>query len=83
LRGYKKHIHQAHINKVLAATLLLQSGWHGQYDFLDSMCGSGTLLIEAAMIATRIPAGCYRKSFAFLKLKNVNQNLFDTVKKRV
>jgi Predicted N6-adenine-specific DNA methylase len=55
----------------LAATLLLQSGWHGQYDFLDSMCGTGTLLIEAAMIASRTPTGCYMKSFAFLKWKKI------------
>jgi len=63
-RGYRTATNIAPINEVLAAGLLLHSGWRGQTDFLDPMCGSGTMLIEAAMIACNIPANINRKEFA-------------------
>lgn len=66
-RGYRTATNIAPINEVLAAGMLLLSGWDGQTDFLDPMCGSGTLLIEAAMIACNIPPNLNRKEFAFQK----------------
>ena len=59
-RGYKTATNIAPINEVLAAGLLMLSGWEGQCDFLDPMCGSGTILIEAAMIASNIPPNAIR-----------------------
>ena len=59
-RGYKVANHPAPINEVVAAGMIKLSGWKGECDFIDCMCGGGTLLIEAAMIALKIPAGFYR-----------------------
>ena len=59
--------------------MLLLSDWDGRSDFLDPMCGSGTILAEAAMIACNIPANINRKEFAFEKWKDWNNHLFDTV----
>lgn len=78
-RGYRSATNLAPINEVLAAGMLLLSGWRGQTDFLDPMCGSGTLPIEAAMIAARIPANCNRTSFAFQKWDNYEVDLFETI----
>ena len=69
----------APINEVLAAGILLMSGWDGQCDFLDPMCGSGTFLIEAAMIACNIPANIHRKEFAFERWNDFDQKLFDVI----
>ncbi|WP_353088977.1 THUMP domain-containing protein [Flavobacterium sp.] len=78
-RGYRKITNIAPINEVLAAGMLLLSGWKGQSDFMDPMCGSGTLLIEAAMIACNIPANINRKEFAFEKWTDWDNDLFDTI----
>lgn len=78
-RGYRTDQTEAPLSEVLAAGMILKSGWRGESDFVDPMCGSGTLLIEAAMIAMNIPPGIYRKSFAFEKWKDFNQDLFDTI----
>lgn len=78
-RGYRSATNIAPINEVLAAGILLLSGWEGQCDFLDPMCGSGTFLIEAAMIACRIPTNIHRREFAFEKWNDYDQNLFDVV----
>lgn len=78
-RGYRSATNIAPINEVLAAGILLLSGWEGQCDFLDPMCGSGTFLIEAAMIACRIPANIHRREFAFEKWNDYDQDLFDVV----
>jgi putative N6-adenine-specific DNA methylase len=78
-RGYRSATNIAPINEVLAAGLLLLSGWDGTSDFLDPMCGSGTILIEAAMIACNIPANINRKEFAFEKWNDWDNNLFDTI----
>jgi putative N6-adenine-specific DNA methylase len=79
-RGYKTATNIAPINEVLAAGLLLLSGWDGQCDFLDPMCGSGTILIEAAMIACNIPANINRPEFAFQLWADWDEKLFDTIK---
>lgn len=78
-RGYRTVTNIAPINEVLAAGLLLLSGWDGQCDFLDPMCGSGTLAIEAAMIACNIPANLNRKEFAFEKWLDWDMELFEKI----
>ncbi|PKA96910.1 putative N6-adenine-specific DNA methylase [Flavobacteriaceae bacterium MAR_2009_75] len=78
-RGYRTATNIAPINEVLASGLLLMSGWDGQCDFLDPMCGSGTFLTEAAMIACNIPANINRKEFAFEKWNDFDESLFDKI----
>ena len=78
-RGYRVANTQAPINEALAAGMLLLAGWQGQGDFYDPMCGSGTLLIEAALIARNIAPGIYRKGFAFEKWANFDADLFADV----
>lgn len=78
-RGYKTATNIAPINEVLAAGLLLLSGWDGQSDFMDPMCGSGTIPIEAAMIACNIPANINRREFAFEKWGDYDADLFDKI----
>ena len=78
-RGYKTATNIAPINEVLAAGMLLLAGWEGKSDFLDPMCGSGTLLAEAAMIACNIPANINRKEFAFEKWNDWDNDLFDQI----
>ncbi|MDO6738531.1 class I SAM-dependent RNA methyltransferase [Wenyingzhuangia sp. 2_MG-2023] len=86
-RGYRLNTNIAPINEVLAAGLILLSGYNGDQNFIDPMCGSGTLLIEAAMIACNIPANINRKEFAFEKWNDYNENLFfaiqDSLIKRI
>ena len=78
-RGYKTDTNIAPISEVLAAGLVLLSGWDGQSDFMDPMCGSGTLLIEAAMIACNIPPNLMRKEFAFERWQDWDVELFETI----
>lgn len=78
-RGYRSATNMAPINEVLAAGILMHSGWEGQSHFIDPMCGSGTLLIEAAMIACNIPANINRKEFAFERWKDWDNDLFDVI----
>ncbi len=78
-RGYKTATNIAPINEVLAAGMLLLSGWDGESDFLDPMCGSGTIPIEAAMIACNIPANINRKEFSFEKWNDFDEDLFEKI----
>ncbi|GGC95718.1 RNA methyltransferase [Flavobacterium lutivivi] len=78
-RGYRTATNIAPINEVLAAGMLLLSGWDGSSHFLDPMCGSGTILIEAGMIACNIPANINRKEFAFEKWNDWDNDLFDQI----
>jgi len=78
-RGYKTATNIAPINEVLAAGLVMLSGWDGQSDLLDPMCGSGTILIEAAMIACNIPPNLMRNEFAFEKWKDWDVDLFEKI----
>lgn len=78
-RGYKAATNIAPINEVLAAGMLLLSGWDGTSHFIDPMCGSGTILAEAAMIACNIPANINRKEFAFEKWNDWDSELFDKI----
>ena len=78
-RGYKTATNIAPINEVLAAGLVMLSGWDGQSDFMDPMCGSGTILIEAAMIACNIPPNLMRKEFAFERWTDWDVDLFEKI----
>ncbi len=75
-RGWRVRQTEAPLNEVLAAGMLLLAGWKGQCPLTDPMCGSGTLLIEAALIALNIPPGIYRQHFAFEKWKDFDEELF-------
>ncbi|MDR0371220.1 MAG: THUMP domain-containing protein [Prevotellaceae bacterium] len=78
-RGYRVAQTDAPINEALAAGMLLQAGWKGETDLIDPMCGSGTLLIEAALIAQNIPPGIYRKEFAFERWHDFDEELFESL----
>jgi len=78
-RGYRVATTEAPISEVLAAGMLLMAGWHGQSDFYDPMCGSGTLLIEAALIARNIAPGVFRKEFAFEKWPDFDADLWNDI----
>ena len=82
-RGYRQAQGDAPLSEVLAAGMILLSGWKGDSDFLDPMCGSGTLPIEAAMIARNIPPGKTRKSFAFMNWRDFDNELFEKIKEEV
>ncbi len=78
-RGYRLNSTIAPLNEVLAAGMILISGWNGQSNFIDPMCGSGTLPIEAALIAYNIPPGIFRKGFGFEKWKDFDKDLFESI----
>ncbi len=79
IRGFNKEIGEAPINEVLAAGIILLSGWNKQDLFYDPMCGSGTFLTEAYMIACNIPATLHRDDFSFTNWKNYNVELWDKI----
>jgi putative N6-adenine-specific DNA methylase len=78
-RGYREDIIEAPIKEVLAAGIVLISGWQPHLPLIDGMCGSGTLAIEAALFAGNIPAGIFRKEFGFMRWKNYDEKLYDTI----
>lgn len=78
-RGYKTESTLAPINEVLAAGLVMLSGWNGQCDFLDPMCGSGTILTEAAMIACNIPPNLNRDEFGFETWPDFDDELYEKI----
>ena len=80
-RGYRVAVGLAPLSEVLAAGLVLLSGWDGKKNFVDPMCGSGTLLIEAALIAQNIPPGIFKKTFSFMKWKDFDRNLWEEIKR--
>lgn len=78
-RGYRQESVEAPLNEVLAAGMILMTGWQGETDFIDPMCGSGTILIEAALIAHNMSPGIFRKGYAFEKWPDFDQELFDSI----
>jgi putative N6-adenine-specific DNA methylase len=78
-RGYKVANSLAPINEVLAAGIIMLSGWSGQCDFLDPMCGSGTILTEAAMIACNIPPNLNREKFGFETWRDFDVDLYELI----
>lgn len=78
-RGYREEQTEAPINEVLAAGIIMTTGWRGDSNFADPMCGSGTFLIEAALIAANINPGIFRKGFAFERWPDFDSELFETL----
>ncbi len=78
-RGYREQTNLAPLNEVLAAGMILLSGWDRMSNFVDPMCGSGTVLIEAALIAGNIPPGVYRKGFSFQRWNDFDAELWQNV----
>ncbi len=78
-RGYRVSQTEAPINEVLAAGLILMTGWRGDSNLIDPMCGSGTFLIEAALIGANINPGVFRSGFAFERWADFDSELFDSI----
>jgi putative N6-adenine-specific DNA methylase len=79
-RGYRLEQSVAPLNEVLAAGILLLSGWSASANLIDPMCGSGTIAIEAGLMACKIPPGKFRNFFGFQRWKDFDEQLFDKVK---
>ena len=79
LRGYRVATVEAPINEVLAAGLIKLTGWTGQTDFVDPFCGSGTFLVEAALMAKNVYPGVFRKEFGFEKWKDFDADLLQEI----
>lgn len=78
-RGYRKDSGKAPINEVLAAGLIKLTGWQYDKNFIDCMCGSGTIPIEAAMAAMNIPAGYFREKYGFTKWRDFDEEMWKQV----
>lgn len=81
LRGYRKDKVEAPLNEVLAAGLIALSGWTPEQTFADPMCGSGTLPIEAALVATQTPIQYHRAGFGFMRWAGFDKKTWESVKK--
>jgi len=82
-RGYRLDGEQAPLNEVLAAGMILLSGWEGESNFIDPMCGSGTLVIEAATLTKNISPNLKRKKFGFMNWDSFDQKLYNEVKQEL
>ena len=82
MRGYRTKIHKAAINESLASGILKSTNWIKEKILYDSMCGSGTFLLEAAMQAFNIPAGIVREQYAFFNFDNFDNNLWESIRKK-
>ena len=78
-RGYRQEAVEAPLNEVLAAGIILMTGWNGQCDLIDPMCGSGTIPIEAALIARNIAPGVFRQGYAFEQWPDFDADLFERI----
>ena len=78
-RGYRQEAVEAPLDEVLAAGMILLTGWHGECDLIDPMCGSGTIPIEAALIARNIAPGVFRKGYAFEQWNDFDAALFESI----
>ena len=78
-RGYRVSTHPAQISEVVAAAMVKLAGWQADCDLIDPMCGSGTILIEAAMQALHIPAGFYREKYGFMRWKNYDRRMWNRI----
>ena len=79
-RGYKTKMHVASLNECLAAGLILLTNWDGKSPFYDPMCGSGTIPIEAMLIARKIPPGIFRRKFGFMNWIDYNEDLWRDIR---
>ena len=82
-RGYRLDQNEAPMSEVLAAGLIRLSEWDRKSDFIDPMCGSGTIAIEAAMLANGLCPGTVRKDFSFRNWRNFNPELFQAMEQEV
>jgi putative N6-adenine-specific DNA methylase len=82
-RGYRTGHFDAPLNEVLAAGMIMLSGWDGKTPFMDPMCGSGTLIIEAAMIASGVPPGIFRDRYGFEGWRDFDVSLMDHVARQL
>ena len=80
-RGYRSRGARAPLNEVLAAGMIMLTGWRGESHFYDPMCGSGTLAIEANMIARRMPPQVLRNEFGFMRWNSFDKSLWQQVKR--
>lgn len=80
-RGYRIGVHPSPINEVLAAGMLLLAGWDASTTLIDPMCGSGTIILEAAMMAKNMAPGLKRKKFGFMGWKNYDAAIWEELKK--
>ncbi len=78
-RGYREEVGEAPMNEVVAASLIRQSGWDRITTFMDPFCGSGTILIEAAFLASGIPSNIERQHYAFKNLNNYDDALWNEI----
>jgi putative N6-adenine-specific DNA methylase len=78
-RGYRGGTGQAPLNETLAAGIVLLSGWDKKSTFVDGMCGSGTIVIEAALMARNIAPGLTRQRFGFMNLPDYDRKMFDDI----
>lgn len=81
-RGYRKLPWKAPMQETLAAAVVMATGWHGYGNFINPMCGSGTLAIEAALIALDRAPGLQRESFAFKHLKGFDERHWEAIRKQ-
>ena len=81
-RGYRTGVPLAPLNEVLAAGIIMLSGWDASCEFTDPMCGSGTFPVEAGLIACRVPPGKFRKEFGFMRWKDYDKSLFNMVREK-
>jgi len=81
-RGYRLERTPAPLNEALAAGIILLSGWQGDNPFVDPMCGSGTFLIEAAMLAKNMAPGIFRKKFGFMRWRDYDENLWMKIREK-
>lgn len=82
LRGYRDEVDKAPLSEVLAAGIIMLSGWEPHKPLVDFMCGSGTIPIEAALLAAQVPPGIFRKRFGFQSWKNFDESLFETIREK-
>lgn len=78
-RGYRSDINEAPMKEVLAAGLVKLSGWEPHLLLIDGMCGAATISIEAALWANNIPPGYYRNDFTFMRWRNFDEKLYETI----
>jgi putative N6-adenine-specific DNA methylase len=81
-RGYRKSTGEAPMNEVVAAGLLMLSGWDAKSNFVDVFCGSGTIAIEAALMANEIPSNISRKNYSFQNWSNFDRQLWEDIYKK-
>ena len=82
-RGYRKNVGDAPLNEIVAAGLIMRSGWDKKSDLIDPFCGSGTICIEAALMANDMPSMIERKSFGFKHWKDYDVNLFEALQDEI